>query len=398
VSIAPSLARSSLDDVLSAELVALDERQLRRHLRATARRDGARVVTAHGEAIDFSSNDYLGLASDPRLADAALSAMRAHGIGAGAARLISGNTPEHDALDRDLAAWFVADCAVSFSSGYAANIGIIPALVGRGDVIFSDALNHASLIDGCRLSRATVYVYPHRDVRALSALLATHRGRAGRALIVSEGVFSMDGDRAPLDAIAAVSRRFDAWTYVDDAHAVGVVGPGGRGTAASLGVSGEIDVAVGTLGKAFGGAGAFVYGSRTLCHYLINKARSFVFSTGMPPGQAGAAREALRLAAAEPWRRERVRSNARLLRERLARRGVRAIGDEDGHMVPIVVGSAARTSNVAAALAARGYLVGGIRPPTVPDGTARLRVTVHALHADEEIDSLAEILANALNE
>ena len=374
----------------------LEHAHLLRRLRTVGHRDGARVETQHGDAIDFSSNDYLGLASDERLIDAMRTGARAHGVGAAAARLIAGHTPEHEALDRELAAWFDAKRALSFSSGYAANTGIIPALVGRNDAIFADALNHASVIDGCRLSRAAVHVYAHADVDALSRLLDGYRASARRALIVTDGLFSMDGDEAPLVDIVKVARRFDAWTYVDDAHAVGIAGPGGRGTAAAMGIAHEIDVNVGTLGKALGVAGAFVHGSATLCDYLLNKARSFVFSTAMPPGQCAAARQALRIARAEPWRRERLRENARVLRRTLEAVEISMAGTADSYIVPILIRDPERTMRVAADLAEHGYLVGAVRPPTVPAGTSRLRVTVSAAHTESEIDGLAHALAHAL--
>jgi 8-amino-7-oxononanoate synthase len=381
---------SSLDQSLLAELTTLRDENLERTLRTVGRRKGAVVQTDCGAAIDFSSNDYLGLASDERLVTAASRVLAEHGVGATASRLIAGNGPEHEALDAALAEHFGAEAALSFSSGFAANVGIVPALVGRGDAIFSDELNHASLIDGCRLSRATVHVYPHANAAALSELLAEHRASARRALIVTDGVFSMDGDRAPLELVVEAARRHDAWTYLDDAHAVGVVGPLGRGTASDAGLHGEIDVTVGTLGKAFGAAGAFVYGSATLCRYLLNRARSFVFSTGMLPAQAAAAREALRVAQMEPERRDRVVANAQSLRAALRAAGVEALGDDSSHIVPvnIVRGDAARTMEVGAALASRGYLVGAVRPPTVPPGTSRLRITVTAAHDDAQIRGL----------
>ncbi|HEY9227092.1 MAG TPA: aminotransferase class I/II-fold pyridoxal phosphate-dependent enzyme, partial [Gemmatimonadaceae bacterium] len=259
----------SLDDALTEDLDALRARDRERSLRRVWNRRGAVVETDRGPAVDFSSNDYLGLASDPRLAEAAARAMRDHGVGSGAARLISGNNVEHEALESEIAEFFGAERALTFSSGYAANVGAISALVGRDDVVFSDALNHASVIDGCRLSRATLHVYPHRDVDDLARLLARHRKTARRALIVSDGLFSMDGDFAPMAEIVGLAKRFDAWTYIDDAHAIGVMGDDGKGTASAANLHGQIDVTVGTLGKSFGAAGAFVYGSATLAHYLL---------------------------------------------------------------------------------------------------------------------------------
>jgi 8-amino-7-oxononanoate synthase len=382
---------TSLDERLAAALVELRERGLGRTLRSIRGRSGVEVVTPLGPAVDFSSNDYLGLASDPRLTAAATRVAHTEGIGATAARLIAGNHPEHEALERELATFVGAERALLFSSGYAANLGTIPALVGRGDVIFSDALNHASVIDGCRLSRATVCVYPHGDAAALASLLDRERRAHGHALIVTEGVFSMDGDRAPLGAIVELAQRYDAWTYVDDAHAVGVLGPSGRGTAESLAIEG-VDVTMGALGKAFGTAGAFVHGSATLCEYLLNRARTFIFSTAMLPAQAGAARVALAIASDEPSRRQRVRENARMLRGGLARHRVAVAGDDDSHIVPIIIGGAAATVAVGEALALRGLLAGAVRPPTVADGGSRLRVTVSAAHTAEQIQMLVDAI------
>ena len=378
---------SSLDDSLSAELTALRERGLERRLHTVDRRSVA----------DFSSNDYLGLASDPRLAAAAHRATVEYGSGATASRLISGNTPAHDALDATLAEFFGAEQALSFSTGYAANTGIIPALVGRGDVIFADRLNHASLIDGARLSRATIHVYSHVDMGGLGSMLAGHRASYRRALILTDGMFSMDGDLAPLADIVSLARQHDAWTYVDDAHAVGMLGASGRGTAELLGVEREIDVVVGTLGKAFGAAGAFALGSATLRDFLINRARSFVFSTGPMPAQAAAAREGLRIARDEPKHRARALENARLLRDALGALRIKAVTECDTHIIPILIGDAARTTSVGRLLGERGFLVGAVRPPTVPEGTSRLRLTVSAAHEAAEIESLADAVGAVLH-
>jgi 8-amino-7-oxononanoate synthase len=287
------VASASFVGALSAELESLRDRDLERHLRPVSGRRGAVLQTERGPVIDFASNDYLGLASDPRLmGDASMATARA-GTGAAASRLIAGDTVEHEKLDHALAEFFGAEAALSFSSGYSANVGTIPALVGRDDVIFSDELNHASLIDGSRLSRATVHIYPHGDTAALEHLLSGERAKHRRALIITDGMFSMDGDLAPLADIVPLARRHEAWTYVDDAHGVGVNGDNGRGTVEELGLEGQIDVIVGTLGKAFGAAGAFVLGARMLREFLINRARSFIFSTAPMPAQVAAGRGAL---------------------------------------------------------------------------------------------------------
>lgn len=387
---------SSLDAALAAELAALRANDLERTLRVIQSRNGAGVETTSGPAVDFSSNDYLGLASDPRLAAAIARAAASSGSGAAASRLIAGNTAEHEALDADIAAFLGAASALSFSTGYAANTGAIPALVGRGDAIFADELNHASLIDGCRLSRATVFVYPHADMQSLAGLLEENRGQYRRAMVVTDGMFSMDGDLAPLADIVALSRQHDAWSYVDDAHAIGVLGDRGRGTAELLGVLEEVDVLAGTLGKAFGAAGAFVAGSAELRSFLVNRARSFVFSTGPMPSQAAAGHEALRIVVDEPERRHAVAANAARLRRGLLERGVDVLGEPDAHIVPVVIGDAARTMAAGASLAERGFLVGAVRPPTVPPGTSRLRLTVSAAHTHEQIDRLAAAVAETI--
>jgi 8-amino-7-oxononanoate synthase len=387
---------SSLDDALRAGLDALRERDLERTLRVVSRREGAIVETKHGSAVDFSSNDYLGLATNPRLAEAATNAIREYGIGAGASRLISGNNPEHVGLECELADYFEAERALTFASGYAANVGIIPALVGRGDAIFADTLNHASLIDGCRLSRASVYIYPHLDMTALAALLQEHRASARRALIVTDGMFSMDGDHAPIAEIVDLARQFGAWTYVDDAHAVGILGVDGRGSASAARQQGQVDVTVGTLGKAFGVAGAFVYGSATLIQYLMNRARSFIFSTAMMPAQAAAAREAVRIVRTEPTHREKLLANAIRMTRMLHGDGIQAMGAAGAHIVPVMIGDAGATVGAGAQLASRGYLVGALRPPTVPNGASRLRITVSAAHTPLQIGGLAETLAGIL--
>ncbi|HEX6041390.1 8-amino-7-oxononanoate synthase [Longimicrobium sp.] len=388
--------RTPLDVDLEQRLGELERAGLRRVLRPVERRTGAEVVVNGRSAIDFSSNDYLGLAADPRLAAAAARALEDAGTGAGAARLISGNHPLHERLEREVAAFKQAPAALLFASGYAANTGAIPALVGRGDAVYSDALNHASLIDGCRLSRAESRVFPHLDVDALHRMLAEDEGRFARRMIVVDAVFSMDGDLFPLDRLVEVARGHGAWTYVDDAHGTGVLGPNGRGAAERFGVEDAFDVRMGTLGKALGTAGAFVAGSERLRDWLMNRARPFVFTTGTPPALAAAAMEALRIARAEPWRRERLRDNARRMRDGLAALGFEVPGEADGHIVPVVLGDAERTMRVDAALRARGFLVGAVRPPTVPPGGSRLRITLSAAHTAKQIDGLLDALRTEL--
>jgi 8-amino-7-oxononanoate synthase len=390
------LRDATLDDALANELDKLSRAGLRRTLRPVHGRTGATVVAAGHPVADFSSNDYLGLASDPRVAAAAIAALNEDATGAAAARLISGNHPAHEMLERDIARFKQTDAALLFGSGYLANTSVIPALVGPRDAIYTDALNHASLIDGCRLSRAEVRMMPHRDAAAFDAALGADRDRFRRRLIVVDGVFSMDGDLAPLAELTEIARTHSAWMYVDDAHGAGVLGAHGRGTAEHFGVEGSVEIMMGTLGKALGVAGAYVAGSRPLIDYLTNRARGFVFTTGSPPALAAAAAAALRIARAEPERRDRLRVVARRLREGLASLGHECPGLPDGHIIPVAIGEAGETIRTGATLAARGFLVGAVRPPTVPIGTSRLRITASAAHTDAQIDGLIECIAAAL--
>jgi 8-amino-7-oxononanoate synthase len=387
---------ASLSDVLAEELATLEQAGLRRTLHPLGDRCGARVSEDGRPLIDFASNDYLGLASDPRLSRAVAAALSSAGTGGAAARLISGHHTLHEAVESAVARFLGTEAALLFPSGYMANTGAIPALVGRGDAIYSDAANHASLIDGCRLSRADVHVIPHADPGALERALAASAGRYRRQLVLVEGIYSMDGDLSPLDAVIPVARRYGAWVYVDDAHGIGVLGGAGRGAVEQCGVTGEIDVWMGTLGKACGSAGAFVAGSRPLVDYLCNRARSFVFTTASPPALAAAALTALGIVAAEPRRREALQADARRLRKGLAALGRPAPGPEDGHIIPVVIGANEATMQVGGALRAAGFLVGAVRPPTVPAGSARLRITANAAHAPRDSDALLAALACAL--
>jgi 8-amino-7-oxononanoate synthase len=392
------IRNTSLDDALAQDLDHLDATGLRRRGQPALRK-GTRLEYADGSRlIDFASNDYLGLAGDARLARAAGEALLTGGTGSGAARLISGTHPLHEQLESRLAVFKGVEAALLFGSGYAANVGSIPALAGRGDIIYSDELNHASLIDGCRLSDARIRIFPHLDLDALARLLEEDAGHDGRRWIVVEGVYSMDGDPFPLDRLVEVARAHGAWTYVDDAHGTGVLGAGGRGSAERWGVEGEIDVMMGTLGKALGTTGAFVCGSRALCEWLLNRARSFVFTTAPPPAMAAATLAALEIVASDPGPRTELARNAARLARRLADIGLASGPPRVGHIVPIMTGAGERTLRIAAALAARGFAVGAIRPPSVPDGGARLRITVSAAHSAEQIDGLSEALHQALEE
>ncbi len=397
---ADAVETRGMEAALDEELQALQSAGLRRTLRQVHQRR-AGTVLLNGERIaDFASNDYLGLAADPRLARAASAVLQAEGVGAGAARLISGNHPIHEVLERALARFKGCEQALLFPSGYMANVGAIPALVGPRDVIYSDALSHASLIDGCRLSKATIRVFPHADINALAALLEADRHQFRRALIVVEGIFSMDGDLFPLDELVPLARRFDAWTYVDDAHGTGVLGASGAGSVEHFGMTGQIDVIVGTLGKAMGTSGAYVAGSQRLVDFLTNRARSFIFTTGTPPAIAAATLESLRIVQVESWRRDAVRARATRLRARLRERlrgaGREASGMSDGHIIPIMIGDPMHTMRLVADMRRRGFLIGGVRPPTVPTGTSRLRISVSAIHPMELVDNLAANLIDAM--
>jgi 8-amino-7-oxononanoate synthase len=389
-------AGNSLDAALTSDFATWSSNGLERTLRPQWQRRGAEVETESGRAIDFASNDYLGLATDSRLVAAVQRTVGTESVGATASRLIAGDHPEHQALERDIASFVGAPAALVFNNGYAANIGAIPAIVGAGDIIFADAYNHASLIDGCRLSRAAVHVYPHGDVSQLRTLLTAQRRSARRALIVTDGLFSMDGDLADLPALVTLAHEFDAWTYVDDAHAVGTIGGSGRGSAEHFGIPGAVDITVGTLGKAFGTAGAFVYGSEALRRHLLNRARSFVFSTAMFPAQAAASRAALAIVIAEPARLARLRANVLRARAGIAATGVSLIGVPGSQIIPVLVGDTDEAMRVGSALRAQGLLVGTVRPPTVAHGSARIRISVSAAHTDAQVDRLAAALANAI--
>jgi 8-amino-7-oxononanoate synthase len=366
---------------------------LRRQLRL-ASGPGPRVHVDGREVVAFCSNDYLGLAGDTRLADALARGAQEEGAGAGAARLISGHRPSHAALEREIAAFKGSDAALLFGSGYLANISILPTLVRAGDLVVSDRLNHASLIDGCRLSRAEVVVVPHRDVRSVQSALS--RGGSRRRVVVTEGLFSMEGHSAPLAEIAAVCRAHEALLLVDDAHGSGVLGPAGRGALEAAGLTpGEDLVEVGTFGKAFGGYGAFVAWTRQGIELLLHRARGFFFSTGLPPGVAAMNRAGVHIAREEPARRERLRGLVSLLREGLSRLGLEA-GSDGSPIVPVILGDPEKAVAAAARLFEEGFWVTPIRPPTVPAGTSRLRLSLSAAHTEDDVRALLAALERAL--
>jgi 8-amino-7-oxononanoate synthase len=362
--------------------------------RAWAERGLSRRLVPRGSGgRNFGSNDYLGLAADPRVVNAAVRAAEAFGWGAGASALVTGWSEVHQALADDLARFEKTEAAVVFPSGFAANLGTIAALVGPGDAVYLDRLDHASLIDGAWLSGARLRVYPHNDASRLEAILMRDRGRFRRSLIATDSVFSMDGDLAPLAELVDLAERFGAMLLVDEAHGTGVFGPDGRGASSEAGVADRVAIKIGTLSKALGSVGGFVAGSRRLIDWLVNHARPLIYSTALPPSAIAAAQAALQIVQAEPWRRERVRSRAARLRAELSAEGL-DVGPSttSGPIVPVLLGEAERAVNLADRLLDRGFLVPAIRPPTVPDGTARLRISLTAAHADGDLAALSEAL------
>jgi 8-amino-7-oxononanoate synthase len=341
----------------------------------------------------LASNNYLGLANDPAVVAGARAALDAYGAGAGASRLVTGSLDLHRRLEERIAALKRCEDALVFPTGFQANVGTIPALVGRGDVVFSDALNHASLIDGCRLSGARVVRYPHADPAALEEAVRV-AGEAGRRLIVTDTVFSMDGDLAPLPAIVAIAERHGCMVMVDEAHATGVLGATGAGALEHFGLEGRVPVVMGTLSKALGAQGGYVAGDRDLCDYLRTRDRAFVFTTALAPAAAGAALAALDVVRDQPGRRARLRALVARLVEGARDLGYRVL-PTDSAVVGVVIGEAADALAVGASLRASRVWAPAIRPPSVPPGTARLRLTVMATHEDRHIDWALRALADA---
>ena len=382
-----------LTDVLADRLADLEQRGLYRRLRLVEGAQAGRVRLDGREVLMLSSNNYLGLANHPTLTRAAQAALERCGCGAGASRLISGSMELHHELEARLARLKNTQAALVFPTGYQANVGTLSALMGPGDTILSDALNHASIIDGCRLSRASTLVFRHNDVEHAAELLASCSG-AGQRLIVTDSVFSMDGDIAPLAELSRLARRHDAWLMVDEAHATGVFGPHGGGVVEELGLSAAIEIQMGTLGKALGGFGAYVAGSRQLIDWLVNRARSFVYTTALPPSVAATAVAALDIVAQEPQRRRQLWDNTAFLAEQLTGLGY-SLGHTRSQILPLIIGDAGQTMALAAALLERGIFAQGIRPPTVPAGTSRIRVTPMATHTRQDMQDAVEAFAAA---
>jgi 8-amino-7-oxononanoate synthase len=380
---------------VAERLEELRQRGLYRRLRLIEGPQGPSVTLDGRPVLLLCSNNYLGLADRAEVREAAAAAAMRWGAGAGASRLISGNMEPHRELERRLAAFKGYDASLLFGSGYLANTGVIAVLAGRGEVVFSDELNHASIVDGCRLSRAETFVYRHADFEHLAWGLRQAGGRA--SLIVTDGVFSMDGDIAPLPELLALARRHGARLMVDEAHATGAVGPGGRGSVSAAGLSGEVDVVVGTLGKALGSYGAYACATAETIEFLVNSARPFIFSTAPPPPALGAALAALAILEAEPQLVERLQANAETLRGALTEEGL-SVGASATQVVPIEVGAAETTMELCERALQRGVFAQGIRPPTVPEGSSRLRFTAMATHRPEELAGAAREVGAAARE
>ena len=380
---------------LAQDLSDLEDRDLLRVRKLVGGLQGPEVCLEGRSVLCFASNNYLGLAADPQVIAASEAALREGGASAGASPLISGHMDAHEALEREIADWLGCEAALVFGSGYHANIGVIAALAHQGDAVFSDSLNHASLIDGCRLARATVRIFEHRSLDDLAEKLEATEAR--RRLIVSDSVFSMDGDTAPLEGLIELAERHDAWVMLDEAHAMGIFGDDGAGFAASRGLGDRVHVRMGTLGKALGSYGAFVAGSRSLIELLVNRARSYVFSTALPPAAVGAAQAAVQIARRDATRRERLWRNARRLHEGLSKGGLH-LEPLESTIVPVLLGEPRVALSVAHRAMLEGVWAPAIRPPTVPPGTARLRLTPIATHDDAQIDRTVRVLTQAARE
>jgi len=377
---------------LEQRLAELKQLGLYRRMRLVSGPQGPRVVLDGEPVLLLCSNNYLGLADHPRVREAAADAAMRWGVGAGASRLVSGTMTIHRRLEERLAAFKGTETALLFGSGYLANTGVVSALAEPNGVVFSDELNHASIVDGCRLARSQTAVYRHGDTDHLAALMSEAGDRP--KLIVTDSVFSMDGDVAPLPELVDLARSHRALLVVDEAHGTGCMGPGGRGAIAEAGLEGEVDVVVGTLGKALGAYGAFVACDERMARYLVNRARTLIFSTAPPPPAVAGALAALDLVEAQPQRVERLQANADALRDELAREGFEVAGSTT-QIVPLIVGDPDLAMAVCEAALERGVFASAIRPPTVPAGTSRLRLAVMASHTKEELRDAARVLGRA---
>lgn len=375
---------------LAAELAAREEARLYRRRRTVDGPQGPLLRVDGRELLSFCSNDYLGLANHPDVIAALKNGADDYGVGSGAAHLVNGHSRAHQALEEELAAFTGRPRALLFSTGYMANLGVVSALAGIGDAVFEDRLNHASLLDAGMLSRTRMSRYLHGDTKALEMKL--RESKASEKLVLTDGVFSMDGDIAPLPELAEVAKRNDAWLMVDDAHGMGVLGANGAGSLEHFGLGiDEVPILMGTLGKGFGTFGAFVAGSVELIEYLINTARPYIYTTATPPAIAEATRASLHLVQSEGWRREKLQQLITRFRDGAKQLGLKLM-DSQTPIQPLVVGDAGKALQLSEALLDKGILISAIRPPTVPEGTARLRITLSAAHTEEQVDRMLATL------
>jgi predicted pyridoxal phosphate-dependent acyltransferase len=378
------------------ELKELKQKDLLRAMRRIDSAQGPRVKIDGREIILLSSNNYLGLADHPKVKEAAIKAIEKYGFGSGASRLISGNMSLHEELEERLARFKGVEATLIFNSGYTANTGVIPAIVSNGDFIYSDELNHASIIDGSRLSRAEIRVYPHKDMNVLEDLLKKEKGK-GRKLIITDTVFSMDGDIAPLKEIYELSRMYDAILMVDEAHATGVLGKKGRGAIEHFGLENNDIIQMGTLSKALGTFGAYIAGSKELINYLTNKARSFIYTTSLPPTVASASIEAINIIDEDGSLIKRLWDNRKMFLEGLHSLGLNTLGSETP-IIPVFIGDAPKALKIAQLLFEQGVYAPAIRPPTVSEGSSRIRTTVMATHMKEDIEKALMVFERVINE
>ncbi len=389
------MARARLGERIAAQRAQREARDRVRVRRTVSRRDGARAEVDGQWLVNFCGNDYLGLATQFAVSSALQDAAAQHGVGSGASHLVSGHHALHEALEKELAEWLGAPRALLFGSGYLANLAVVQALLGDDDLCVQDRLNHASLIDAARLAGCHLRRYPHADAEGAARQLRASPDAA--ALLVTDGVFSMDGDVAPLEPLAQLAHEQQATLYVDDAHGVGVLGPDGRGSVAAAGLDiADVPLQLATLGKALGGYGAVVAGDDALIAHLAETARPYIYTTALPPALAAASLAAVKLARREHWRREKLQALIARFREGAQRQGLQSTSDTP--IQPLVVGDDRQALALAAALEARGYWVAAIRPPTVPEGGARLRVTLSAAHTEDDVDGLLGALAIARTE
>lgn len=376
------------------ELDELREKSLLRTLKTVDSAQGKYVQVNGKEYLSFCSNNYLDISNHPAVIKAVIDAIKKYGWGAGASRLVSGNMVPHQQLEQTICQFKNKEASIVFPTGYMANTGTISSLVSKGDLVISDRLNHASIIDGCKLSQATFRVYPHRDMKKLEKILKASE-IFKKKLIVTDSVFSMDGDIAPLEKIIKLAKHYNAITMVDEAHAIGVFGKNRRGVLEQIGLENEVDVIMGTLSKAVGSIGGFVCGNSDLIEFLRNRAKSFIYTTALPPAVCAASIAGLNIIRDEPELAETLRKNISYIRELLSSHGVNT-GDSQGPIIPVIIGNTEKTLSISKTLLDKGLMIPAIRPPTVPRESSRLRVTIMSSHTKQELDRLANTLFDLL--